>query len=465
MKKTKKIAKIFSCFLAVLIFVLSLNLSAFAASTIVSFSKSQLNVGDTVNVTVKFSPGKTMYAVEGLVSYDSSVLKFVSGDGANGSGGSVKIVLAASSSSASTTLSFKAIAAGKSSVSVSQCSYVNESEQTVSIDGASGSLSVIDKSAQSADAYLKSLEVSQGNLYPAFSKSVYNYSVTVENDVKSVSIGAQTSNQKARFTVSGSDSLSVGNNYRVITVTAENGGTKKYTVVINRKAKGGTDETTSDAVSSETVNTDLSVTVEGETYYLSNNLQKISKPDGFSVDEIEYQSEKIPADVSGGEYSLVYATDKNGENGKAMLYDGENFSLLKRVKISDKYYILIDASKESAPQGYELAEITVKKKNVLAYKLENGIDSSFAFVYCLGSTGEKVLYCYDLEDGTIIRMPESFTPEIKQTVAEAVTENEQKNTVLGFDMVTVLFITAGVLMLTVLVLSILLFVAKSKIKK
>jgi len=49
-----------------------------ANDTIISFSKSKVNVGDNVSVTVTVSESK-IYSVDISVSYDEKVLKYVSG--------------------------------------------------------------------------------------------------------------------------------------------------------------------------------------------------------------------------------------------------------------------------------------------------------------------------------------------------------------------------------------------------
>ena len=80
--------------------------TAFAAGASVS-APSSVSVGDTFSVKVKFS-GSNIGAVQASFSYDSSVIKYVSGGGTSNG----KIVLytsAEGASSLSTTIKFKAL--------------------------------------------------------------------------------------------------------------------------------------------------------------------------------------------------------------------------------------------------------------------------------------------------------------------------------------------------------------------
>ena len=92
---------------------------------------------------------------------------------------------------------------------------------------ASTSITVSSPVVLSGNANLSSLKVSSGTLSPAFSANTTNYSVTVPNNVTSVTISAVTAEKDAKTSISGKNSLSVGTNTRVITVTAPNGATKK----------------------------------------------------------------------------------------------------------------------------------------------------------------------------------------------------------------------------------------------
>ncbi len=99
---------------------------------------------------------------------------------------------------------------------------------------------VITRTAVSANAALGSLEVSAGQLTPAFSPNITNYQLGVIQGTASVTIDAQPSSQFATQTIAGFDSLSHVSTLDSdttaisIVVTAQSGATKTYTVTIKR---------------------------------------------------------------------------------------------------------------------------------------------------------------------------------------------------------------------------------------
>ena len=86
----KTVKSLISAALAAVIFFTVLTVNVFAAGTAISFNKNSVSVGDTVSVTVTFNPGESMYALKGVLNYDSSMLEYKSGSG-NDSGGVIQI--------------------------------------------------------------------------------------------------------------------------------------------------------------------------------------------------------------------------------------------------------------------------------------------------------------------------------------------------------------------------------------
>lgn len=88
---------------------------------------------------------------------------------------------------------------------------------------------------KSTNAFLKSLSVSGYTLTPKFNKNRTSYSMTVKNNIHSLNVSAIAEDSKARVSVSGNRNWKVGVNNITITVTAENGNKKVYTVAVTRK--------------------------------------------------------------------------------------------------------------------------------------------------------------------------------------------------------------------------------------
>lgn len=97
---------------------------------------------------------------------------------------------------------------------------------------------------KSNNANLKNIEVTKEDgkifeLSPAFKSDVYEYSIIVEGSIKTVNITPTLEDEKANVVLSNNadDELKIGeNNKIVITVTAESGLQKAYTLNIKREA-------------------------------------------------------------------------------------------------------------------------------------------------------------------------------------------------------------------------------------
>lgn len=113
---------------------------------------------------------------------------------------------------------------------------------------------------RSDNNYLSLLSLNEGTLN--FSKDVFEYRVSVLNRVEKIEVTAKTEDTKATYEIDCPDKLIVGENTIKVTVKAENGSTRDYVVIVDRKE----DNT---ELSS---NTDiLEFTIDGYEFYFNNN--------------------------------------------------------------------------------------------------------------------------------------------------------------------------------------------------
>ncbi len=106
--------------------------------------------------------------------------------------------------------------------------YSNMPEQAVSKPADSGS----------PNHWLKALTVDSYALTPTFTGGTTDYSIILDYSVSSVTVSATAVNAKAVIQGTGSVALQVGENKIPITVTAQNGSVRTYTVTILRKNEG-----------------------------------------------------------------------------------------------------------------------------------------------------------------------------------------------------------------------------------
>lgn len=420
--------RILSCLLLIGSLLLALPLAVSAEATaVLGFSASSIQVGDSLTVTVKFSDSDSVGGVEATLSYDDSILEFVSGNDANGAGGKVRIVgwstQATAVKSLSYSLTFKAKAAGSALIRVDESAVYSFDSNLVGNPTAGARVTVTTKETLSGNADLSALKLSAGQLSPAFSASVTSYSVSVPNSMGSLTISATPADSRAKVAVSGNSSLQVGSNKRVITVTAPNGTTKTYTVVITRQkadvtTKPATTTTTTTVSSTTTTAAEPTVPADpealhvewnGKTYQIAETLEGISLPDGWTVIEYRYHGNAIQVAKGPSDGRLLFwmtdTADEN-QNGAFFLYDtftGKFYSYVSVAVSGGRYLLLQPEDGESAPTGCVAGTADIGGQTLTVWRWEAEELADFCLVYAINPAGETGLYRYDLVEGTLQR--------------------------------------------------------------
>lgn len=234
--------RLFTLAAALLLCLALLPQRAEAASSGMSGSSS-LRAGDQVTVTFSVSGGGIL-AIECNLSYDSSKLELLGSKNLlggswdvqqNGSkylirDTSVSKPISGTSSVLSFTFRVKSSVSAGSTVSAQMSNVVvSDGESDYSAGSASWSAKI--QAPLSNNANLSSLTCS--NVALGFNGGT-EYSITVPYEVTSLDLDWSVAHSGARASVSG-NSLSVGSNTVTITVTAENGATKRYYIYVTRQ--------------------------------------------------------------------------------------------------------------------------------------------------------------------------------------------------------------------------------------
>ncbi len=401
LKKTVAVA------VSVIIIALMTFTASAAGSTMISFNKTDINVGASVTVTVKFSYDKTIYAAEGMLSYDASCLKLTGSSGSySGSSGATKMVLDGQGTSLSQSFTFTALKAGACKIQVYDA-VVSDGEDIYNVGGSAATMNIKDKSA-SSNANLKSLYISAGSLSPAFSPSVTSYSITIGADVKELTVSTKTEDSDATVTVEGSKVMKTGKNTRTVTVTAPNGATKTYTLNITKLAGASNSSTTSDSEntsSSEPVEEYDDIVIGGKIYTIQTDLSKIAAPAGFTVVKVVYNGKNYDAyqgaDPSVIAFPLFCEEDQTTD---LFLYDNTTgtFSELSYISAAAGTYVLINLEDASEiPEGFSESERVISGHTTTVYV--DSEDSEYCLVYAKGPSSVAGFYVYDSVENTVQR--------------------------------------------------------------
>lgn len=241
----KNISSALAGFLAALLLWCLLPVTAEAAGA--SFSGSgSVRAGDSVTVTFSVS-GSNIQGITAVLHYDSSALTLTGtrqliGDSwsVDMSGGnllaydqSLNNPISGSSAVLAVTFRVKSGVAAGTKVSATITDIVtSDGNSDQSLNDASWSASVA--SPPSGNANLSGLSCGSYALSPSFSAGTTEYSVTVPYDVSRLPLDYSAADGGANVSVSGNQ-LSVGVNTVVLTVTAANGASRRYTISVTRQ--------------------------------------------------------------------------------------------------------------------------------------------------------------------------------------------------------------------------------------
>lgn len=128
-------------------------------------------------------------------------------------------------------------------------------------------IKVTREDSRSSNNYLKSLNVSAGDF--KFDKKTLNYSFSVSNDTTSIKVIAASEDNKSKIDGAKTYDLKEGINKIVITVTAENGSTRKYTLQVTRIVKEIKKEVNNKLESLDIENYQISFDPENTIYNLT----------------------------------------------------------------------------------------------------------------------------------------------------------------------------------------------------
>lgn len=479
--------KLFGCILSLVMAVMLVFAPAehvYAQGLGLSVSSSSVAVGKTVKVTVSMPSG--YFGTVVISSSDEGVLS-------NGGDGVANIGDAAGYPT-SQSFSFTAKGAGSctikayctvvgdaegndaggtitgasTNVTVTSASSNNDSNSNKDNKGNSGSNTGNDSDAnkdnenkeekKSSNASLGSLVISAGTLSPEFSAATKDYTATVDYSCSSLAVTANPADSKASVTsVTGNDSLEVGENTVSVVVTAEDGSTSTYNIVVTRRAED-------DPENADKQDNWKKFNINGTEWTMVNDIPEDVVPEGFEhsktvIDGLEYNT----LHGTFGDITLVYLQSESG-NG-LFVYDAAQNAAYEYVRInSESHFIVVLLPKvDDVPEGYNEVSLSIEGKGVAtAYqtKAEKKDDKTkdFYLVYAMNDNGESGWYTYDSVDGTYMRT-ELSTPTVAQE------ENDAVKSELVPGIANKYLVLAAILILVIIILALLLLVVVVKNKK
>lgn len=374
----KKIAKLLLiiCISITTIFSNIDHINAASASISVSSSTSKVVVGNTFTVTIKISSGSSLGAWEFTPSYNTKVFKLVSGETPV-----VGFVEKDGVKSKSYTYKFKAIAKGSGAITVKSAGALTWGKEKLSLSIGSKSVTVITQAdleaSYSKNNNLKSLSVQGYNISPAFKSNITDYKVDVNSNTEQVTIVASKEDSRASISGVGTYDVSEGENKFNITVTAENGSTKTYKLIVN-------------VIDPNPIN----VTIDEKEYTVVKRESSLETPQGFEKTKVTINEQEIPGFFNEiNNFTLVGLKDKEGTieyylyNKETNTYEKYAEAALDSFKI---YPLKIDK------QFNETYKKTNIKINDVDFEAMNQTNTNYYIIYAKNLlTGKNNYFKYD----------------------------------------------------------------------
>ena len=298
------------------------GIAAFAAEGRINFSDPTVTSGSEVSVTMKVTadPGTSLDVANIMLVYPKDKLEFVAGTDADGGAGRIRVHGASNGKGTNVleyNLRFNTSPAGTYRITIDTYEVYDSEGSAVAITHQGNSAVTVTPAANaSVNAALKGLEVSPGELSPAFSGEVLEYSVKVGASVDKLTISAVPEDEAASVLVQDNEGFETGMNTVLVNVTAGDGTTSKQYVLNVEKAEASEEPATGAAAETQAVE-GVQLYSKNKSITIMNPAAGVSMPEGFRESTISIDKQKVRGWVWGAdqnpEYCVVYGMNDTGE--------------------------------------------------------------------------------------------------------------------------------------------------------
>ena len=277
-----------------------------------------------------------------------------------------------------------------------------------------------------------------------------------------------------------------GFNTTTITVTAENGSKRTYTIKTTKETNSASNEnnqaTGSDSSNGSTDNNndipdvqdpnseaiqEPNITVDNAEYKIVSANDEHPLPDGYTPTEYDYNGTKVSAGVgidTGVTIVYLESTDGKGESGY-YVYDSVRKTFSQFVEVSQPQFtyciLAIDEASMELPEGYDVGRTVINGKEVDALLDRTG---NYALFYGVSSTGETGWFRYNVNDGTIQGYAgyNMADEQVINTNTKTADSDKAFNTVSSYIFVILAVLAVVIIALIVIVIALSIKLSKSK---
>lgn len=396
--------------------------AAAKASLSLNPKKNSYSVGETFSITVGCSAtGDTFFGIKASLTFDESVVKCTNAAGGTSFAGKINFVDPLSGETSinhTKTLTFQTLKEGSCYFNYSAIpastkeKYSSSAGWTIKVaNPAPDPTPTPTPVTPSSNANLASLKVSGATLSPRFASNKTDYSASVPYTTSKVTITAGVADAGATVVGAGTIDLKVGENKRTLTVTAASGAKKSYNITITRLAEDAAAPVTPP---SEPKDDPLSVSAEGTTKKIMQDITSMTVPAGFSQTTVKFDDIDVGAlTEAGGKYTLFYISNDDGTDPD-LYYKNSNGEYIRLcyLTVNNKFYIIEEPGNGYPPSGWRSGALKLPNGSAFAFVSEDERLSDFYVIYCYTDGGSQ-FYRYDSLQGSIQRSPDfALTSEV-----------------------------------------------------
>lgn len=369
-----------------------LDLSGFihAAGLSVTASASTVYVGDSVTFTVSASGGAGNVSVSGAANgtywLDNSSQSFTVTASSEGT-----LTVSASGTLGDYTTEKDVSVSGSASVQVvARPTETPKNETPQKQETQQPDEKKTEEKKLSSNANLASLSISQGTLSPKFSASKTEYTVNLNGDISSIKVNATAADSKAIVYGTGTKTLKPGKNTISISVAAEDGSTKEYTVTVN------VDETPL-----------VFVNYNGAKLGFVRSLDGVDKPaKSFEAVKIKVDGKEVKAWKSNLlKKTVVYLQDDKTKEKNYYIYNTETNaveSILRPMALLGNNVFVVDVPKNlQTREGMKFTTVKIDKYELNGWTFNDAAFQNYALIYVMDEKGSMVYYQYEATEKTL----------------------------------------------------------------
>ena len=381
--------------------LLCLVQTGLAAGISVSAGQSSVSVGKTVAFSITVPSGTEAWTYS--VSYSDN-LTLESGEtapmGFEGDNRTNQLVFRANSTGTGT-VSISAgsyciagddyDASGSASVTIVAADEPDDSEPPYVPPAEPSGPSNPSTPARSSNNALSSLTVSAGTLTPAFDPATTDYTLSLPLQSDRLTITAAPSDSRAAIQGDGEVTLQGGENTLSVTVTAEDGSVRTYTIAV-RVAQAPT----------------LILDYNGQRLGVVKDVSEVTPPAGFAPGEpVSFNGDTLPiwTDISG-KHTLVYLVDEKTSAVGFYLFSPKGGVQSPYVPLlcGGVAYVYTDIPKDvSAAPGLTAAPVQAFGQTLNGWTYTDASLKDFCVLYLMDSAGSYGFYTYDSREETLQR--------------------------------------------------------------